>query len=140
MDNLQVEIILKNDYRAGLTVCRNVQIILIGSEGFFSIPMSMPGCVGDTQLRFSDVIKDGKDHNLSAFGCDLDQWQQLKIRVFNQQVSLYIGENLVDSFDYRISAGIFYGVRIKSKGAGQIKSICVKNSSDDIPGIDLINN
>ena len=74
MDNLQVEITLKNDHRAGLTVCRNIQIMLIGSKGFFSIPMSMPGCVGDLRLRFGEVIKEGKDHNLSMYGRDLDQW------------------------------------------------------------------
>ncbi|MBK8505767.1 MAG: hypothetical protein IPL46_28360 [Saprospiraceae bacterium] len=140
MDNLQVEIRLKNDYRAGLTTCRNVQIMLVGSEGFFSIPMSMPGCVGDLRLRFSDVVKEGRDHNLSAFGRDLDQWQQLKIQVIDRQVSLHVGEDLVDSFKYQASAGIFYGVRIKFKGAGQIKSICVKDSSDEMRVYDLVKN
>lgn len=42
------------------------EIILFSAEGF-SISLMMSGCAGDLRLRFSDVLEEGKDHNLSAF-------------------------------------------------------------------------
>jgi len=137
MDDLQLEFTVKNDYRSGLTPCQNIQIMALGSEGFFSVPLCNRGCIGEVRLRFSDKIKEGRDNNLSAFGRNMEQWQNLKIIVVDKNVNIYLDDTLVENLSYTESAGLFYGVRIKFRGQGYINSVRVKSTNDSGSIVDL---
>lgn len=133
MDNLQLEVKVKNDHHSGLALCQNIQILVLGSEGIFSVPFSKRGCIGDLRLRFSDLVKDGKDNNLSSFGIDMDEWQKIRITVVDKKVQIFLNDGLIETCTYQESAGDFYGLRIKFKGLGKVDSVCVKNSQEFSP-------
>ena len=130
MDNLELELELQNDYRSGLAPCQHVRIVVLGSENFFSIPLSQPGCSGDLRLRLADITREGHESNLTAFGRDLNLPQRLKVKVQDRKVSLYLNGELIEEDKYNSSAGTFHGLRIKFKGHGRIHSVKVKRSMD----------
>lgn len=128
LDNLDLELEIKNGYRSGLTPCANIQVVVLGSENIFSIPLSQPGCVGDLRLRLGNVVKEGRDHNLVAFGRNLDLVQKIKLIVRNRQASIFINGELVQMVSYQDTGGTFYGLRIKFKGLGMAHSVQVRDS------------
>ena len=82
-------------------------------------------------MRFSDLVKYGKDNNLTAFGRNMDFWHKIRISVLNKNVQIFVDDTLIETLTYRESAGDFYGLRIKFQGLGEINSVCVKNTEGD---------
>ena len=127
LDHLFVEIVLRNGQQGGEAACRFTSLILLGSTGVVSIPLSITGCVGDLRLRVSDVVVDGANNDLSSFGCDFNKPQKLGVDLLESRALIYLNGNLIRTIPYNEPMGDFAGLRTKFHGHGLIESIVVKN-------------
>ena len=127
-DNFSFETVLKNTYQKGDGICQSTQIILICSNGFIILPLTIPGCTGDLWLMAGNTYHDGKKHNLSSFGCDFKAWQKLRCEVKNKKIKLYLNNKLIYQLSYQKGIGKFAGIRIKFLGSGQLDDIKVEDA------------
>jgi hypothetical protein len=127
-DNFKFEARVRNDYPEGAGACQFSQIVLLTEGNVIVIPLSIKGCVSDIGLYFNDKSVSGKTADLSAFGCDLSQWANVRCEVKNQKGQIYINETLAYESPWDSSEKIV-GMIFRFQGAGSIDH--VKLSSTD---------
>ena len=131
-DNFTMESSIRNVYHDKWAVCQSTKIVILGTEGAFIIPFSIPGCVSDIGLMLNDVYRSGKKHDLSAFGFDFSNFRTVKIKVEQKEVEIFVDGHKIHTSSYNESIGRLIGVRYRFLGAGEIKDLTIKNDRDII--------
>lgn len=124
-DNFTMETSLKNTYREGAAVCQTAKIFILGTNGAFVIPFSIPGCVSDINLKLYQTYLDGRSHDLSPFGTDLSDWNKVRLEVKNRHVRIFLKDKLIREQDYQADAGAIAGLRFSFLGAGAVRYVHV---------------
>ena len=131
-DNFTFEASIKNTYTKGDGICRESRIYILGTEGAFGISLAIPGCAGDLRLMFRDVVQDGKNHDLSAFGTEYGDFQKLKLVVRNKEAAIYLDDHLIHQLSYKATAGKLAGFRLKFKGSGEVDYVKVRDEKGNM--------
>ena len=134
--NFTLETAIRSDYRGGDAVCQESQIMVMCSQGMFSIPLVIPGCVGTIFFAASEQFLDGKTQDLSAFGCNLSEWQHLRLTVEQQQLSVYRNETLVYQTTFQQDAGKVVGLRYQFRGAGSVDYVRLLDQNQAVVFLD----
>ncbi|WP_428331563.1 hypothetical protein [Mucilaginibacter sp.] len=121
------ETILRNTSRPEQSSCRKVTIEIVGTKNEISIPLSDKGCIATLDLSLGSETIYGKDHDLSAFGCDFNAFQHLSCTIQHDQLSISLGEKMIFSRTIRQDIGKIVGIVIGFEGAGEIKSVKLGN-------------
>ena len=124
------DFILETAFRNTSTVeeslCRRAEIEILGTENVIIIPFSTIGCIAELNLFTGDTLLRGKEHDLSAFGCDFSQLQQLKCAVNKQLLKIYLNKQLIITASQQKRLGRIVGIRILFEGAGQVQQVVVE--------------
>jgi hypothetical protein len=126
-DNFQFETKIKNSIDDGALVCQRAWIMIIGENGWFNIPLSAKGCISDINLICSEKYWDGKNYDLSAFGCDMNQWHCLKVENRNRSLNIILDEKLIFNTTYKSDIGAITEICYVFKGCGAFKDVLLKN-------------
>ncbi|WP_184548186.1 hypothetical protein [Mucilaginibacter sp. FT3.2] len=121
------ETTLRNTSRPEQSSCRKVTVEIVGTENEISIPLSDKGCIATLNLFLGSETIYGKDHDVSAFGCDFNAFQHLSCSVQHNQLKILLGEKLIFSGLIRQDIGKIVGLVIGFEGAGEIKSVKLSN-------------
>lgn len=121
--NFVLETTLRNASSVEASVCRSANVVVLGTGNAMIIPLSDKGCVSDLGVLTGDIWIDGKNHDLSAFGCDFSQFQTLKCVVQKQTLKIYLNNKLILTTGQKHSMGEIVGLRYEFAGAGQVKDI-----------------
>ena len=119
-NNFSLETRLKNDFSQGEAVCQTSYVNVICSKGHFSLPLSIPGCVGQLTMALGKERIDGTTHDLSAFGTNLAEWQTLRCEVRNRRVTLYLNDRTIYTGAYANDVGKVVGLRYRFHGPGTV--------------------
>jgi hypothetical protein len=111
---------VKNETNIGNVVCQESRITIMCSNGRMLVPLAIPGCVGNINLTLGDLYLEGRRNDLSAFGCNLSQWQKLRLEVKNRQVTIFLNNKQIFKTAYFYDAGKVVGIRYKFMGAGAV--------------------
>ena len=122
---------IKNESDLG-SVCRESRISIICSKGRFNIPLCEPGCVSNINLTLGDQYLQGKRIDLSALGCNLEEWVDLRLKVANRQCEIFINENLILSRSYDRDLGKIYGFKFKFNGVGKIDQLILQDLDNKV--------
>jgi hypothetical protein len=114
---------IKNSLAEGGLVCQNAQVNLICENGLISIPFCNPGCASNIHLHVSDVLKNGKNFDLSAFGTDLSDWRKIMIQCINKKMTIYIDDKPIYHLAYSKDLGAIAGFHFNFLGCGAIDEI-----------------
>lgn len=128
-DNFRLKAELRNTYNEKWAVCELAGIFIIGSKGAMIIPLSALGCIAKNDLMLNDVLLDGRENDLSAFGVGLDDWRNVEIVNANRSVSIIIDNKEVYSSNYSETFGKLVGVRFKFLGAGEVRDFQLVDGS-----------
>lgn len=122
-DNITIRSTIQSVLNEKWAVCQSVRIVILGTKGAMVIPLSKLGCVSDLGLLLNDVYLNGKEHDLSAFGVDLNNEREITIQNKDKKMTLFIDGKEVYSNSYTQSIGRFVGLRYRFKGAGTVRDI-----------------
>lgn len=122
-DQFDLSVKIKNTYADKWAVCQSSQIYIIGTGGAMIIPFSKVGCSSDNNLMINDFYLNGKEHDLSAFGTNLDHPTPIRILNEGQKLSVFIKDQKVFSTSYSESMGKLVGLRFKFLGLGTVDSL-----------------
>ena len=121
--NFILETTLRNASSVEASVCRMARVVILGTGNAMIIPLASKGCISDLGLLTGDVWIDGKKHDMSAFGCNFDQFQTLKCTVEKQTLKIYLNDKLILNTAQKHSLGEIVGLRYEFSGAGQVKDV-----------------
>ena len=129
-DHFILKATVRNTSTVEQCLCRNVRITVMGKESPLVIPLSDKGCISGISLYNGTSRVSGKEHDLSAFGCDFSQWQQVTCTHDGDVLNIWLNGALVYTAVKNRSIGDLVGLCITFEGAGEIKEVMLKGTGD----------
>jgi hypothetical protein len=131
-DNFTLESSIKNTFAEGPAVCKTAKIFVLCSKGAFIIPFTIPGCISDINLMANDHYFDGNSNDLSSFSTDLSEWANIKVKVNNRVMKIFLNDKLIRQETYKEDAGEVVGLRFSFLGAGAVKNVRLLNGKETV--------
>ena len=131
-DNFTLESSIKNIFAEGPAVCKTAKIFVLCSKGAFIIPLTIPGCISDINLKANDHYFAGISNDLSSFSADLSEWANVKVEVKNRVMKIFLNEKLIRQETYKEDAGEVVGLRFSFLGAGAVKNLRLMNGKETV--------
>ncbi|MCU0452013.1 MAG: hypothetical protein MUC97_19585 [Bernardetiaceae bacterium] len=125
-DKFVMEADLRHTFTARNLVCQKSRIVLWGTDGVISIPLSIVGCVGELNLYLRDRQLSGKLHDFRRFGVDFQDWANVKCTVQNQRLQIMVNGQLAYKGDFKPGIGQVVGASFKFLGTGQVRNFTLK--------------
>lgn len=122
-DHFTLTTSLRNTATVEECLCRKVKITVLGKMSAIIIPLVDKGCISDIGLLSGDRWTSGKDHDLSAFGCDFRNFQDLTCTVADHRLSISLNKIPIFSIDHPNSIKKIMGIRIEFEGPGEIREM-----------------
>lgn len=118
--NFELGLQLQNTYQApGKDVCQKTFVSILGSKGLVNIPLCNIGCVGEVALILGNKVVSGKTNSLAAFGVDFSQAINLRCRLHEAKLTIFLNDKAVYSApDPQI--GKLAGLRVAFTGTGMM--------------------
>lgn len=120
-DDFVLECTLRNTSTTGQSVCGKADLTILGAGAAIIIPIVNKGCIADIGILTGYNWIDGKDHDLSAFGCDFTRFQNLKCSVKNHRLKIFLNNKQIMDVEQKHSIGRVVGIRFEFEGPGQVK-------------------
>lgn len=117
------------------SICQNMWIVITGAKEVLRFQLSAPGCVGDLMFFLSMDMISGKDHDLSAFGVQPNEWTNFKVKNRYNQLFVSINDEPVFAHELPDGIGEIGGVQFIFEGLGEVD---VLKMVDKDEAIDLI--
>ena len=112
---------LRNTSTVEQCLCRNVRITILGKQSAIIIPLSDKGCIASLNVLTGFNALSGKDHYLSAFGCDFNNWQHIVCTEDNHLLTIIVNGRQALTVPNALPIGDIVGVRILFEGTGAIR-------------------
>jgi hypothetical protein len=130
-DNFMFETSIKNDFDEGVSACTRVEVLIQCVDDIIIIPLAAPGCVGDLFVYACGKSLNSKDTDLSNLGCDLRQWNDLRVETINKQMSIYVNNRLACSFSFPNDPTGIVGLQYRFNGPGAVRGTRLKSATEE---------
>ncbi|MCX2473767.1 hypothetical protein OQZ33_05445 [Pedobacter sp. MC2016-05] len=102
--------------------CIESTIIILGEKGRHLVTMYKPSCAAFSEYNFSELKVNGSSKYLGNMGYDFKDGGEVRLRVRNKHVELYIAGKKVLSTSYKNEIGRVMGVKVVFNGIGRVRS------------------
>ena len=90
------------------------------------------GCTSELFAQFGDTILNGKTHDLSALGTDINQWHTLDLVVKNHEATVSIDGVKAYSVPFHASCGSITGLGFISNGLCSVDSLSLQTGKGQL--------
>lgn len=126
-DNFELTVhVASSENRAGVR-CSQADLFIYGEKDKHVFGIIKPECVAWAHYQFSEDVKDGAKYDLRALGHDLSTGADLKLRIENKQVKLYINSKEAFKTQYNKSIGKIMGVKLTIAGIGYFENLHISD-------------
>lgn len=122
-NNFIFETRIKNSIDYGARPCQGVYIYILCENGDFQIPFCQPGYISSKKAIIGDIELKGVTTDLSAFGCNMSEFQNIRIVNSNQKLSTFRNNKFLKSFPYDKPLGKIVGFKFKFLGCGTVEYV-----------------
>ncbi len=119
-DNFSLEARLKNDLSEGGLTGQYSNVIIMCENSRMLIPMTIPGLISNINMKFSEKWILGKENDLTAFGCDMSVWNDIKCEVRDRNVTIILNGKKIYELTYNDPAGRIIGLQFQFLGCGAV--------------------
>lgn len=109
------------------TLCPWVISEVFCQNSFIYFTNTIEGCISEINAKISDKTLSGKTTDLSAFGCNLTEWQELEMQVVNKKVAVYLGNKKVFEQSYDQTLGLIAGMGFVSNGICEVDKVALQD-------------
>jgi hypothetical protein len=120
-DNFTLDCTLRNTSTPGQSACAKADLTILGNGTAIVIPIVNKGCIADMGILTGEEWVGGKDHDLSAFGTDMSQFQNLRCSVKDHFLRIYLNNKQIFEFKQAHTMGRIVGIRFEFEGSGQVQ-------------------
>ncbi len=131
-DNFTFETRMKNSLQDGALTCQYCQVSIICEQGMISIPFCNPGCAANIHLHIGDILKNGRNNDLSPFGVDLSSWRNIKIKAINKLVEIYVDDKKIFYLPFSQNLGRVAGFHYQFYGCGAVDEIKLYDEKNEL--------
>lgn len=114
--NLQSE-----ESRPGIQCVENT-VIILGDNGRHLVRVFRPNCAAFSEYEFSEEKAKGSAKYLGSIAYDFKDGGELKLRVEDKKVLLYLGGKKVFTTTYKLSIGKIMGIKVLFNGIGKVSA------------------
>lgn len=118
-----LETTLRNSSTVEQSLCRKVYISLVCTNGAIFFPLCDKGCIADINIMAGNRYISGKNKDLSAFGCDMQQFQHFTCTAHNKRLQASLNGKLIFDEAQPTAAGEIVGISYTFQGAGEVKDV-----------------
>jgi len=121
--NFTLDVSLRNTAMVEECLCRKVQITLLQKGSATVIPLTTMGCISSIDVLTPSRYLSGKQHDLSAFGCDFNDFVHVRCQAADGLFSISLDDNIV--LEEKITKPLkeLVGIRIGFEGTGEIEYV-----------------
>lgn len=109
------------------THCPWIMTEVFCKNSFVFFTNTTSGCISEINAKVSENYLSGKTTDLSAFGCDLMQWQDLEIRVVDKTVTVYLANKKIFEKPYTQDLGQIAGIGFASNGICEVDKVSLED-------------
>ncbi len=131
-NNFVLKTRVRNAIGEGALTCQEAYVQIHFEDGHSLIPISIPGCVSNLTLRYNDYEEKGRTSDLTAFGCNMDEWQNLKVTARGQSVDIMINDRLVRSLTFDHNSGKIKYLQYRFRGCGKVDEVILTDTVGSI--------
>lgn len=124
--NFTMKATLRNTSSREQAVCQNAGILLIGENEVISVPLCGKGCTSAISAYIAGVSINGKETDLSAFGCDFSKAQEIKFVVVNNHLKIILNDTPIYNFPNPVNMGRIEGAVVTFEGTGELLDLEIK--------------
>lgn len=103
------------------TVCPLMEIMLITEGDISYLQFTPKGCVANLEMLIGEQYYSGENADLSVFGRDVYQWQEIDLRIKDRQASILLNGQEIYQTSYEKDFGKIVGIILTFKGAGAME-------------------
>ena len=131
-DHFTFSTMLRNTSTVEQCLCRNVRITILGKQSAIIIPLSDNGCIASLNVLTGFNAVSGKDHDLSGFGCDFNNWQEVICSEEDHLLKITVNGRRALTVPNALPIGDIVGVRIVFEGTGAIREAVLSGGGTPI--------
>ena len=107
-------------------VCPRIMFEVCGQSNSLFFFTSPPGCTGSIDANVGEHFLSGKTTDLSGFGCDIREWQDVEVIVKNREAVFAINKKEIFRKNYTKSPGLVTGLVFSSNGLCEIDHVSLR--------------
>ncbi|MBT1687177.1 hypothetical protein KK078_11435 [Fulvivirgaceae bacterium PWU37] len=112
--------------------CPKAHVTIVTEEDIFYLQLTTPGCVGDLYLGMGETRLRGQEHDLSALGCNLYDWQTFQIKNQGKHVAILLNHHPVYTLSYKKDFGRIVGIVFNFSNPGAIDDVSLRNGEGNV--------
>jgi len=98
-------------------------LTIMCQNGRIAVPLTIPGLVGAIGVKFMEKRFPGKENDLSSFGCNMSDWNNLRIEVQDRQVNIGLNGKKIFDLSFTQPAGRIIGLHYMFCGSGAVNYV-----------------
>lgn len=102
------------------TPCPTMQFTIHTEANINFVQLTPMGCVGELAVLIGRTYRSGGNYDLSAFGTDIHDWQELSITVEEKQVTVFLNGGAILEQSFSDDLGDVVGVDYRFAGLGDV--------------------
>ena len=127
-DDFDFETSLKNDYREGSAVCQQTHIYLLCEGTAIGIPLCAKGCTSSLNFFFTNFTVSGKEHDLSCFGVDFNDFVKVKVKSVSGKATIFLNNKFCYQVNQEIGKSKIIGIDFVFEGTGTVDYVRLSNN------------
>lgn len=113
-------------------VCPWMDLIIVTDVNTFSVSWTGKGCEEKAAYKLGGIFKSGKNNNLSALGCNVYEWQKLKIQVKERHAVICLNGQPTYRETYKEDFGKIVALIYIFDGTGSIDYAKLEDGNEQI--------
>lgn len=131
-DNFSLKTRLRNDSIRN-TICPLMELMIITEVNVSFVSFSPKGCVANLGLLIGEQQRRAADNDLSAFGTDVYNWQDVELRVVDKLATVYLNKQAIYELPFQDDFGKVVGVIVTFKGSGSVDGLSIESIPANSP-------
>lgn len=133
MESFQFGAELRSGFNEGASACQYTYVMLYTDRTHpIIIPLSQRGCISELNLATPDTLISGKNHDLSGFGTDINQWTQVTCEARNGMLAFGVNGATAYEIPMREKAIRILGIGFFFRGTGAVRNVLLKSESNEV--------
>lgn len=128
-DNFTLETRVKSD-DLKTVACPGVELTIMTEEHIYVLVLLSKGCESEVYVKMGETVHTGARHDLSVFGRDMLEWQNLKLQVVNKQATIFFDNKPVYNLSYKKDFGKIVGIVYTFLGTGAVDYVRLSDGNN----------
>ncbi|UOY08013.1 hypothetical protein L0P88_05530 [Muricauda sp. SCSIO 64092] len=112
--------------------CPMINVHIQGTTGYYWVMLGHRGCESELHLTVGEKKHNGKTQDLTMFGADMYQWNEVKIDTNHKNVVLELNGKHIFSTSYKETIGPVMEISYFFNGIGMIDNVELQNQNHEM--------